>query len=196
MSFRPFMISACNYVVVKVMSCSMQGVVNSPQGGVRSTQDAVSSIQGPSAHRTVVSSMQGAVFSWVEATMVRLYDVGMSGRVWHFLANILCGTLSQVRTLILPPSLGSTRASHRTECFLLQSSTCLSTPLRHLSEASFLLSSWSLQMPSAILVIFTETRWFPCLSHKSICRQVSMHVTLGAFARASLSVLALLSQPS
>ena len=36
--------------------------------------------------------------SWVEATMVRLYDVGISGRMWHLIANFLCGTLSQVRT--------------------------------------------------------------------------------------------------
>ena len=61
-SFRPFMISACDFVVVKVLSCSMQGVVNSTKGGVRSTQDAVSSIQGPSAQRRVVSSMQERTF--------------------------------------------------------------------------------------------------------------------------------------
>ena len=35
--------------------------------------------------------------SWVEATMVRLCDVGISGRMWHLIANFLCGTLSQVR---------------------------------------------------------------------------------------------------
>ena len=34
---------------------------------------------------------------WVEATLVRLHDVGISGRLWHLLANFLCGTLSQVR---------------------------------------------------------------------------------------------------
>ena len=34
---------------------------------------------------------------WVEATLVRLGDVGISGRLWHLLANFLCGTLSQVR---------------------------------------------------------------------------------------------------
>ena len=30
--------------------------------------------------------------------MVLLYDVGVSGSMWHFPANILCGILSQVRT--------------------------------------------------------------------------------------------------
>ena len=35
--------------------------------------------------------------SWVEATMVRLYDVGISGRMWHLIANFLCGTLSRIR---------------------------------------------------------------------------------------------------
>ena len=85
--------------------------------------------------------------------------------------------------VILFPSLGSTRASRRAEYFLLCSSTRLSTPLRHLSAVSFLVSGWSPQMPTAIPV--TQTMWFSCLSHKSICRQASMHVTLGAFAGAS-----------
>ena len=34
---------------------------------------------------------------WVEATLVRLFDFGFMGRLWHLLANFLCGTLSQVR---------------------------------------------------------------------------------------------------
>ena len=34
---------------------------------------------------------------WVEATLVRLFDFGVTGHVWHLLANFLCGTLSQVR---------------------------------------------------------------------------------------------------
>ena len=34
---------------------------------------------------------------WVETTLVRLHDVGISSRLWHLLANFLCGTLSQVR---------------------------------------------------------------------------------------------------
>ena len=34
---------------------------------------------------------------WVETTLVRLHDVGILGRLWHLLANFLCGTLSQVR---------------------------------------------------------------------------------------------------
>ena len=33
---------------------------------------------------------------WVEATLVRLFDFGVKGRLWHLLANFLCGTLSQV----------------------------------------------------------------------------------------------------
>ena len=34
---------------------------------------------------------------WVEATLVRLHDVGVTGRLWHLISNFLCGTLSQVR---------------------------------------------------------------------------------------------------
>ena len=34
---------------------------------------------------------------WVEATLVRFFDFGVSGCLWHLLANFLCGTLSQVR---------------------------------------------------------------------------------------------------
>ena len=34
---------------------------------------------------------------WVEATLVRLFDFGVTGRLWHLLANFLCGTMSQVR---------------------------------------------------------------------------------------------------
>ena len=34
---------------------------------------------------------------WVEATLVRLFDFGVLGRLWHLLGIFLCGTLSQVR---------------------------------------------------------------------------------------------------
>ena len=34
---------------------------------------------------------------WVGAALVRLFDFGVTGRLWHLLANFLCGTLSQVR---------------------------------------------------------------------------------------------------
>ena len=34
---------------------------------------------------------------WVEATLVRLFDFCVIGRLWHLLANFLCVTLSQVR---------------------------------------------------------------------------------------------------
>ena len=63
---------------------------------------------------TARSSAQcrSAVFSWVEATKVRLYDVGMSGCMWQFPANILCVTLSQVRTGDFFHALG--RLGHRT----------------------------------------------------------------------------------
>ena len=35
--------------------------------------------------------------SWIEATLVRLWDVGVTGGMWRTIANFLCGTLSQVR---------------------------------------------------------------------------------------------------
>ena len=100
------------------------------------------------------------------------------------------GLFPRFALVILLPSLGSTQASRRAEYSLLYSSTCLLTALRHPSAASFLVSSWSPQMPTAIPVSFTQTIWFSCLNHKSICRQASMHVTLEAFAGASLLVWA------
>ena len=70
-----------------------------------------------------------------EATMVRLHDVGTSGRMWHLIAKFLAGFYPN-SLVILPPSLESTRASRMAEYSLLHSSTCSSTPLRHLSAAS------------------------------------------------------------
>ena len=35
--------------------------------------------------------------SWVEATLVRLHDIGVRGLVWNFLSNFLRHTVSQVR---------------------------------------------------------------------------------------------------
>ena len=35
---------------------------------------------------------------WVEAALVRLFQVGVTGGMWRTIANFLCGTLSQVRT--------------------------------------------------------------------------------------------------
>ena len=35
--------------------------------------------------------------SWVEATLVRLHQSGVTGGMWRTIANFLCGTLSQVR---------------------------------------------------------------------------------------------------
>ena len=35
--------------------------------------------------------------SWVEATLVRLHQSGVTGDMWRTIANFLCGTLSQVR---------------------------------------------------------------------------------------------------
>ena len=35
--------------------------------------------------------------SWIEATLVRLHQSGVTGGMWRTIANSLCGTLSQVR---------------------------------------------------------------------------------------------------
>ena len=55
---------------------------------------------------------------WVEATLVRLFDFGVTGSLWHLLANFLCGTLSQVRLGGSVSSPGSTLASRKAEFFL------------------------------------------------------------------------------
>ena len=34
--------------------------------------------------------------SWVEATLIRLHEVGATGGMWRTVASFLCGTLSQV----------------------------------------------------------------------------------------------------
>ena len=43
--------------------------------------------------------------SWVEATLVRLHQVGVTGGMWRTVANFFCGTLSQVRVCgdVSPP---------------------------------------------------------------------------------------------
>ena len=84
-----------------------------------------------------------------------------------------------------PPSLGSTRASHRA-CSLFRSLICLFLLLRRSYEASFLVSVCCSPMPSDMLVSFTQTMWFSWLNRGLNCKQVSMSVTLGAFSGVSL----------
>ena len=52
---------------------------------------------------------------WVEATLVRLFDFGVTGSLWHLLAKFLCGTLSQVRLAgcVTPPWVDSGIAQGR-----------------------------------------------------------------------------------
>ena len=47
---------------------------------------------------------------WVEATLVRLCDFGVSGRLWHVLANFLCGTCPRSVWVALSLHLGSALA--------------------------------------------------------------------------------------
>ena len=80
---------------------------------------------------------------WVEATLVRLLDFGVSGRLWHLLANSLCGTLSQVRLggSVSPPWVDSGIAQGRILSPL--SSSSLLTP--------FVTSASSMQTTSSFL---------------------------------------------
>ena len=117
-----------------------------------------------------------------------LYAVGTSGRMWHLIANFLSGTLSQVRIgdSTTQPWVDSGIAQGRASSPLLFN--VLVDTLAIYPQRRSWLSGWSPQMTTAIPASFTQTMRFSCLSHKSICRQVSMHVTLGAFAGASLLV--------
>ena len=54
--------------------------------------------------------------SWVEATLVRLHQAGVTGGMWRTIANFLCGTLSQVRARGEVSSLGLTLALRRDGC--------------------------------------------------------------------------------
>ena len=128
--------------------------------------------------------------------MVRLNDVGISGRMWHLIANFLCGTLSQVR-------IGDSASQLWVDSGIAQGRVL--SPLLFNVLVDTLAASIRSVVPGvrlvpsdaypAIPVSFTQTMWFSCLSHKSICRQASMHVTLGAFAGASLLVWAQQSRP-
>ena len=58
---------------------------------------------------------------WVEATLDRLFDFGVTGRLWHLLTNFLCDTLSQVRHggSVSPPQVNSGIAQGRILSHLL-----------------------------------------------------------------------------
>ena len=53
--------------------------------------------------------------SWVEVTLVRMHQVGVTGGMWRTVANFLCGTLSQVRVCgdVSPPWVDTGIASGR-----------------------------------------------------------------------------------
>ena len=64
--------------------------------------------------------------AWVEATLVRLHQAGVTGGMWRTFANFFCGTLSQVRARG-EVSLWLTLASRRDVCSHLSCSTSKST---------------------------------------------------------------------
>ena len=169
----------------------MQGVVNSPQGGVRSTQDAVTSIQGSSAQRRVVSSMQGrTVFSfgwrlpWSVCTtlacpdvcdnFLRTFSAGLCPRFAQVIFSMPWVDSGIAQGRVLSPSLfnvlvDTSAASVRSVVPVVQ--LVPSNAFRHICH---------LHGDQVVLVSESQVDF----------RQVSMHVTLGAFARASLLVLA------
>ena len=93
---------------------------------------------------------------WVEATLVRPFDFGVSGRSWQLLANFLCGTLSQVRLggSVSPPWVGSGPAQGR-----IISSTCSSTALPPHFVLPFPVSLSSLLTPFVTSASFMQTTW-------------------------------------
>ena len=100
---------------------------------------------------------------WVEATLVRLQNVGMSGRLWHLLANFLCGILSRSIWATWLPNRGLTLASHKGGS-------------SHLSPCCRLVSALWTRTRSVTCANFTRTTWssllcprptFTCFGHRA-----------------------------
>ena len=97
---------------------------------------------------------------WVEATLGRLFDFGVSGRLWHSLANFLCGTLSQVRLggSVSPPWVDSGFVQGRIlfspSVQSARRQSCHHTPFCHSR-----LSLSSLLTPFVVYANFMQTIW-------------------------------------
>ena len=95
---------------------------------------------------------------WVEATLVRLFGFGVSERLWHSLANFLCGTLSQVRLggSVSPPWVDSGIAQGRI-LFSPSAQSARRQSCHHTSFCHSRLSLSSLLTPFVVHANFMQT---------------------------------------
>ena len=115
--------------------------------------------------------------------MVRLHDVGVSGLLWHLIANFLCDTLSEVRV-------GDSASQLCVDSSIAQDRV-LPPLLSGLLVGNFA-SALRSQIPSADV---TQTIWSSSPIPKPIFPQISMQSTGGASAGGLLQVLVLTSRP-
>ena len=107
-NYRPVSLACCFKVLEHPIHTRVAPLVNrqlsESQGGFRWGADALEGslvnvlTMRASTHTFVafVDIEKAFDTSWVEATLVRLYDSGVQGLVWNLLSNFLRHTVSQV----------------------------------------------------------------------------------------------------
>ena len=109
-NYRPIFLASCFFKVLEHLVHSRIASHITPQldvsqGGFRWGADVlvgslVSILSARSSSHTFVAfidNQKAFDTSWVEGTLVRLFDAGVRGRMWSFMCNFLHGTQSQVR---------------------------------------------------------------------------------------------------
>ena len=104
-NYRPISLASLEHLVHSRIALHVIPQLDESQGGFRWGADVlvgslVSILSARSSSHTFVAfiDIQKAFdTSWVEGTLVRLFDAGVRGRMWTLMCNFLHGTQSQVR---------------------------------------------------------------------------------------------------
>ena len=109
-NYRPISLASCFFkllerLILSRISPHISPQLDEPQGGFRWGADLlvgslVSLLSSrPSSHTFVafIDIRKAFDTSWVEGTLVRLFDAGVQGRMWRLMCHFLRGTRSQVR---------------------------------------------------------------------------------------------------
>ena len=109
--YRPISLASCAFKIFERLICTriaphISERLNGGQGGFRwgadtmvySLVDAFRLRRETHTFCAFVDIRKAFDTCWVEATLVRLFQVGVTGGMWRTIACFLCGTLSQVRT--------------------------------------------------------------------------------------------------
>ena len=120
--------------------------------------------------------------SWVEATLVRLHQVGVTGGMWRTVANFLCGTLSKVRVCgdVSPPWVDTGIAQGRVLSHFF--STYWSTVLQPPSDVLHLVSDSFHTQISVSRVSFTPKTSCSLQIPKPTCKPPMMQSPNGAIS--------------